>query len=249
MTNYNNELDDFENISMNQTIVTHHIFLVEDEPNIASFIKRGLEVKGYRVTVSNNGTEAWEILKAATFDLLILDIILPGLTGLEICHRFRDKYGYATPIIMLTALGTTDDIVKGLDAGADDYLPKPFQFRELEARVMALLRKTASHDAKQEILRFSDLELNLETKQASRNGVSIILTAKEYKLLEFLMHNNGRVLSRMTILENVWDLNFDTNTNVVDVYINYLRNKIDKDQELKLIHTVIGLGYVMRELA
>ncbi len=223
------------------------ILLVEDEPNISSFIKRGLEIKGYDISICANGADAWTKLQTEIFDLLILDIMLPDMSGLEICRQFRDKYGYAVPVILLTALGTTDDIVKGLDAGADDYLPKPFQFKELEARITALLRRAVKQNpSEQEILQYSDLQLNTQTKRASRHGKDVALTAKEYRLLEFLLNNKERVLSRTTILEYVWDLDFDTNTNLVDVYINYLRNKIDKDPQNKLIHTIIGLGYVLR---
>ena len=171
------------------------------------------------------------------------------MSGLELCKSYRQKFGYTTPIIMLTALSTTDDIVKGLDAGADDYITKPFKLTELEARIKALLRRSNISAEKQDadILQFSDLELNINTKQAVREENIINLTAKEYLLLEYFMNNPNRVLSRQTILENVWDINFDTNTNIVDVYVNYVRKKIQLTGTDKLIHTAIGLGYILKE--
>ena len=203
------------------------ILLVEDERNIASFIERGLHEFGHTVSVTHDGTTAWELLQHEAFDLLVLDIIMPGINGLDLCRQYRQKEGYQTPVIMLTALGTTEDIVKGLDAGADDYLVKPF--RETPA-----LQLTCN-----------DLVLDCNTRRAQRGEISIDLTVKEYRLLEYFMTHQGVVLSRLTLLKDVWDKNFDTNTNVVDVYVNYLRNKIDKDFDTKLIHTVVGMGYIM----
>jgi len=178
------------------------------------------------------------------FDLLILDIIMPKTDGLELCKLYRETYGYTTPIIMLTALGTTDDIVRGLDAGADDYLVKPFSFKELEARIKALSRRNQPDPISQ--LTCGDLILDCNTHTAERNGYKIDLTVKEYRLLKHFMLNQGVVLSRINLLKNVWDKNFDTNTNVVDVYVNYLRSKIDKDFDTKLLHTVMGVGYLMK---
>ena len=225
------------------------ILIVEDEQNISSFIQRGLSINGYDTEICNDGLQAWEKLQTSTFDIIIADIMMPFMSGLELCKAYRQKFGFATPIILLTALSTTDDIVNGLNAGADDYLTKPFKLVELEARIKALLRRSNTNTEKptNEILHFLDLELNTNTKQASRNGNIINLTAKEYLLLEFFMHNPNRVLSRQTILENVWDINFDTNTNIVDVYVNYIRNKIQPNGTNKLIHTVIGLGYILKE--
>ena len=225
------------------------ILLVEDEQNISSFIQRGLNITGYDTEVCNDALQAWEKLQTNTFDLIIADIVMPFMSGLELCEAYRQKFGFATPIILLTALSTTDDIVKGLSAGADDYLTKPFKLVELQARIKALLRRsnTIAENRNNEILRFSDLELNTNTKQAIRNSTLINLTAKEYLLLEYFMKMPNRVLSRQTILENVWDINFDTNTNIVDVYVNYLRNKIQPIGTNKLIHTVIGLGYILKE--
>lgn len=219
------------------------ILLVEDEINIASFIERGLREFGHTVTVIHDGTSGWELLQNEAFDLLILDIIMPGINGLDLCRQYRQREGYQTPVIMLTALGTTEDIVKGLDAGADDYLVKPFSFQELEARIKVLLRRGKENPVSQ--LTCNDLILDCNTRRAQRGDTTIDLTVKEYRLLEYFMSHQGVVLSRLTLLKDVWDKNFDTNTNVVDVYVNYLRNKIDKDFETKLIHTVVGTGYIM----
>ena len=220
------------------------ILLVEDERNIASFIERGLHEFGHTVSVTHDGTTAWELLQHEAFDLLVLDIIMPGINGLDLCRQYRQKEGYQTPVIMLTALGTTEDIVKGLDAGADDYLVKPFSFQELEARIKALLRRSGNESVHM-ALRCGDLVLDPPSHRAIRNGQVIDLTVKEYRLLEYFIQNQGTALSRMNLLKNVWDKDFDTNTNVVDVYVNYLRTKIDKDFDPKLIRTVVGVGYMI----
>ena len=217
--------------------------LVEDEVNIASFIERGLKEVGHTVSVANDGNSGWELIRQEVFDLLIIDIIMPGMNGLELCRLYRRQYGYLVPVIMLTALGTTEDIVKGLDAGADDYLVKPFSFQELEARIKAILRRGREDSARQLVC--DDLVLNCNSRRARRGEAEIDLTVKEYRLLEYFMTHQGLVLSRLTLLRDVWDKNFDTNTNVVDVYVNYLRGKIDKDFSKKLIHTVVGSGYIM----
>ena len=219
------------------------ILLVEDEVNIASFIERGLKEFGHTVSVANDGNSGWELIRQEVFDLLIIDIIMPGMNGLELCRLYRRQYGYLVPVIMLTALGTTEDIVKGLDAGADDYLVKPFSFQELEARIKAILRRGREDSARQLVC--DDLVLNCNSRRARRGEAEIDLTVKEYRLLEYFMTHQGLVLSRMTLLRDVWYKNFDTNTNVVDVYVNYLRGKIDKDFSKKLIHTVVGSGYIM----
>lgn len=225
------------------------ILIVEDEENISSFIQRGLEISGYHSEISNNGLEAWVKLQKSKFDIIIIDIMMPHMSGLELCNAYREKYGYKTPIILLTALSSTDDIVKGLSAGADDYLTKPFKIRELKARINALLRRfnDLSEEKSNSIIEFSDLKLNTDTKQAIRNSRIINLTAKEYLLLKHFMSNPNKVLSRQAILEKVWDLDFDTNTNIIDVYVNYIRNKIQPNNENKLLHTVIGLGYILKE--
>ena len=221
------------------------ITLVEDEINIASFIERGLREFGHEVSVVYDGNAGWELLQNESFDLLILDIIMPGMNGLELCRMYRQRFGYHSPVVMLTALGTTDDIVKGLDAGADDYLVKPFSFQELEARIKALLRRSKEVPVQQLVC--GDLILDCTLRRARRGNMDIDLTVKEYRLLEYFLLHQRAVLSRLTLLRDVWDKNFDTNTNVVDVYVNYLRAKIDKGFEDKLIHTVVGVGYMMTD--
>lgn len=221
------------------------IILVEDEINIASFIERGLREFGHEVSVVYDGNAGWELLQNESFDLLILDIIMPGMNGLELCRMYRQRFGYHSPVVMLTALGTTDDIVKGLDAGADDYLVKPFSFQELEARIKALLRRSKEVPVQQLVC--GDLILDCTLRRARGGNMDIDLTVKEYRLLEYFLLHQRAVLSRLTLLRDVWDKNFDTNTNVVDVYVNYLRAKIDKGFEDKLIHTVVGVGYMMTD--
>ena len=221
------------------------IILVEDEINIASFIERGIREFGHEVSVVYDGNAGWELLQNESFDLLILDIIMPGMNGLELCRMYRQRFGYHSPVVMLTALGTTDDIVKGLDAGADDYLVKPFSFQELEARIKALLRRSKEVPVQQLVC--GDLILDCTLRRARRGNMDIDLTVKEYRLLEYFLLHQRAVLSRLTLLRDVWDKNFDTNTNVVDVYVNYLRAKIDKGFEDKLIHTVVGVGYMMTD--
>ena len=219
------------------------ILLVENEVNIDSFIERGLKEFGHPVPVDNDGNSGWELIRQEVFDLLIIDIIMPGMNGLELCRLYRRQYACLVRGSMLTALGTTEDIVKGLDAGADDYLVKPFSFQELEARIKAILRRGREDSARQLVC--DDLVLNCNSRRARRGEAEIDLTVKEYRLLEYFMTHQGLVLSRLTLLRDVWDKNFDTNTNVVDVYVNYLRGKIDKDFSKKLIHTVVGSGYIM----
>ena len=221
------------------------IILVEDEINIASFNERGLREFGHEVSVVYDGNAGWELLQNESFDLLILDIIMPGMNGLELCRMYRQRFGYHSPVVMLTALGTTDDIVKGLDAGADDYLVKPFSFQELEARIKALLRRSKEVPVQQLVC--GDLILDCTLRRARRGNMDIDLTVKEYRLLEYFLLHQRAVLSRLTLLRDVWDKNFDTNTNVVDVYVNYLRAKIDKGFEDNLIHTVVGVGYMMTD--
>lgn len=191
------------------------IILVEDEINIASFIERGLREFGHEVSVVYDGNAGWELLQNESFDLLILDIIMPGMNGLELCRMYRQRFSYHSPVVMLTALGTTDDIVKGLDAGADDYLVKPFSFQELEARIKALLRRSKEVPVQQLVC--GDLILDCTLRRARRGNMDIDLTVKEYRLLEYFLLHQRAVLSRLTLLRDVWDKNFDTNTNVVDV--------------------------------
>jgi DNA-binding response OmpR family regulator len=186
-----------------------------------------------------------KIASEQKFDVILIDLMLPYANGLEICKKLRELQ-IQTPILMLTALGSTDDKVKGLDAGADDYLVKPFDFKELLARIRVLYKRTNNQNFESAILSIADLSLNTETKIVTRNEVTIDLTAKEFLLLEYFLKNKSRVISRKEIAEKVWGLNFDTGTNVIDVYINFLRKKIDKDFSLKLIHTIIGMGYTIR---
>lgn len=221
------------------------ILVVEDEVNIASFIERGLREFGHEVTVAHDGAAGWEIVRKQDFQLLILDIIMPRMDGLQLCRQYRQLYGFHAPVIMLTALGTTSDIVGGLDVGADDYLVKPFSFQELEARMKALLRRSEALAERPQSLSCGDLTLDTSARRASRAGTNIDLTVKEYRLLEYFIQNQRVALSRQNLLKHVWDKDFDTNTNVVDVYVNYLRAKIDKDFEHKLIRTVVGVGYLM----
>lgn len=221
------------------------VLLVEDEVNIASFIKRGLEEFGYDVTVAYDGESGWNEIQNGVFNLLIFDIIMPKISGLELCQRYREQFGYTTPVLLLTALGTTQNIVDGLNAGADDYVVKPFSFKELQARIAALLRRGSNNGAVTSEITYNDIVLNLSAHRAEREDVVIDLTVKECRLLKYFIHNHGVVLSREQLLKNVWDKNFNTNTNVVDVYVNYLRNKIDKGFSHKYIRTVVGVGYVM----
>lgn len=221
------------------------ILLVEDEVNIASFIERGLQEFGHEVKVAYDGQAGWELLQKEDFQLLVLDIIMPKMNGLQLCKQYRKLHGFQSPVIMLTALGTTDDIVNGLDAGADDYLVKPFSFQELEARIKALLRRSGAEQPDNGDLVCGELTLDRTSHRAVRGNVTIDLTVKEYRLLEYFIRNQGTAVSRLTLLKEVWDKNFDTNTNVVDVYVNYLRAKIDKDFDHKLIRTVVGVGYMI----
>ncbi|MDJ1506666.1 response regulator transcription factor [Xanthocytophaga agilis] len=224
-----------------------NILVVEDDERVAELIKRGLEEQGYSVTLAYDGQTGKRLIQQQEFTLVILDIILPKINGLELCQQIR-KIRSSLPIIMLTALGTTDDKVEGFDAGADDYLVKPFDLRELYVRIRARLNRS-SLDAQSLgfLLKYADLEVNVDTKTVTRSGKSIQLTPKEYKLLEYMMRNAGRLLTRTEIAEKVWDTFFDTGTNFIDVYINYLRKKIDKDFDVKLIHTKTGMGFIFRE--
>lgn len=219
------------------------ILIVEDERKVATFIKMGLEENSYVAEIANDGLTAEKMAQNTRYDLFILDIIIPGINGIELCKRLK-LINPNIPVLMLTALGTTDDKISGFDAGANDYLVKPFEFRELLARVKVLIKKPKVTASTSDILIVGDLELDLERKTARRSGAQIELTAKEFSLLEYFMRNPGRVLSRIDIAEKVWDIKFDFGTNVVDVYVNFLRKKIDKGHDKKLIHTRVGFGYV-----
>ncbi|MCX6217760.1 response regulator transcription factor [Spirosoma sp.] len=223
-----------------------HLLVVEDETKVALFIKKGLETQSLTVTVAADGREGKRLIGSERFDLVILDVNLPFVSGLELAEYIRAKNAQL-PILMLTALDSTTDKLMGFEAGADDYLAKPFDFLELVARVRALLRRSAPPEESQPILRLADLELDRQQKVARRAGRTIDLTAREFALLDYLLRNQGRVVSRVDIAEQVWDVGFDTGTNVIDVYVNYLRNKIDKGEPVKLIHTVVGFGYVLKE--
>ena len=220
------------------------ILVVEDEKKVASFIKRGLEEDNYQVSVTHDGVEGLKLALEEDFSLVILDVMLPKKDGLTVIKELRAA-GRHVPVLMLTARDTTEDIVSGLDAGSDDYLTKPFAFAELLARVRALLRR-GEQDRGAEIL-FADLRLDPVAHKVWRGGMEIDLTAKEYGLLEYMMRNPNTVLSRAMIAEHVWDYAFDSFTNIIDVYVNYLRKKVDKDYPVKLIHTVRGQGYILRE--
>jgi two-component system, OmpR family, copper resistance phosphate regulon response regulator CusR len=221
-----------------------NILIVEDEPKVTEFLKKGLEEQGYDIDIAFDGLTGEKLAGRNSYDILLLDVILPYINGYELCRRIREK-NQGVPIIMLTALGATDDKVTGFDAGADDYLVKPFEFKELIARIKALTKRTRNVYQSQGSLRVGDLVLDLQKKNARRGEQTIELTAREFALLEYLMRNRGRVLSRPEIASRIWEINFDTGTNVVDVYINILRKKIDRDFEEKLIHTKIGLGYYL----
>jgi two-component system, OmpR family, copper resistance phosphate regulon response regulator CusR len=223
------------------------ILIVEDEPKVAAFLKQGLEEQHYDVDVAFDGQMGVRLGINNNYDIMILDLILPYMNGLELCKKIREA-GKQTPILILTALGTTTDKISGFDAGADDYLVKPFEFLELLARIKALIKRSTGISQSSNTLKVADLVLDLNKKCAIRGNKTIDLTAKEFGLLEYLMRNKGRVVSRAAIAEKVWDINFDTGTNVVDVYVNILRKKVDKDFENKLIHTRIGMGYILKEI-
>lgn len=226
--------------------VKPRLLLVEDELKVATFIKKGLETQSYEAEIALTGQAGKLLLAQQSFDLAILDVNLPDISGLELAQYIRSRHKQL-PILMLTAMDTTADKLLGFEAGADDYLVKPFDFLELLARIKALLRRSENNNDSDRMLRVADLELDLHERVARRMGKTIDLTAREYTLLEYLMKNAGRVVSRVDIAEQVWEVGFDTGTNVIDVYISYLRAKIDKDSPVKLIHTLVGMGYVLKE--
>jgi len=223
------------------------ILIVEDEPKVASFIKKGLEDSNYEAEIAYDGLSAYKLASQYHFDLFILDVIIPGITGLDLCKKLKDL-NQDIPVLMLTALGTTDDKLFGFDAGADDYMIKPFEFRELLARIRVLLKSANKVSDQSNKLIYRDLELDLNRKTVKRGIAQMELTAKEFSLLEFFMRNNGRLLSRNDIAKKVWDVSFDSGTNVVDVYVNFLRKKIDKGFDKILIHTKVGFGYIFGDL-
>ena len=219
------------------------LLVVEDNPKMARIIRQGLIENGYAVDIAHDGQDGEQMAATELYDAIILDVMLPGQDGMQACANLRRRR-VTTPILMLTALSTTGDKVKGLDAGADDYLTKPFEFDELLARVRALLRR--GHAQSGSNLTFADLEMDLLARKVTRAERKIRLTAKEFALLEYFMRNPNRVLSRTSIGEHVWDMNFDSDSNVIDVYVSMLRRKMDKGFEQRFIHTVIGTGYVLQ---
>ncbi len=219
------------------------LLVVEDERKVAAFIKRGLEEEGLSVDLASDGRQGLQMALERIHDLLILDINLPEIDGLSVLRRLREKQ-VTTPVLLLTVRATIEDKVLGFDTGADDYLVKPFAFEELVARVRALLRRKV--DLAPQVLQVADLSLNTSTRRALRGSQEIELTAREFSLLEYFMRNAGRVLTRTMIADRVWGYDFDTGSNVIDVYVNYLRNKIDSDHDAKLLQTVRGVGYVLK---
>lgn len=221
------------------------ILVIEDEVKTLQLIKQGLEEQQWEVEVAYDGLMGFKLATREEYTLIISDIILPGINGLDLCRQLRLAH-VSTPILLLTALGTTDDKILGLDAGADDYLVKPFEFRELMARVRALTRRTSRSIHTENVLKIADLSMDLTTKSVLRAGKEITLTAKEFVLLEYFLRHQGRVISKVELAEKIWDVTFDTGTNVIEVYMNFLRKKIDKDFSIKLLHTQIGMGYVLK---
>ncbi len=226
----------------------HRILVVEDEQRVANVIKRGLEEYDFIVDIAFDGLIGKSMARNAKYDVILLDVNLPIINGYELCKDIRTYNSYV-PILMLTAMGSSDNKLDGFEAGADDYILKPFEFKELIARIKVFLKR--SHNSKdlktEKKLVVADLELNLETKKVIRAGKKIELTSKEYQLLEYFIRNKGIVISRSEIAEKIWEITFNTGTNVIDVYINYLRKKIDKDFDKKLIHTKVGLGYYLTD--
>ncbi|HLL42035.1 MAG TPA: response regulator transcription factor [Segetibacter sp.] len=223
------------------------ILIVEDEQKIADTLKLGLTENGFYVEVAYDGNIGYKLFQSHNYNLIVLDINLPGINGYDFCKMVRAQNA-EIPIIMLTALSSLGDKIDGYDAGADDYLIKPFEFRELMMKIRVLLKRTMHQNIPMgTILRAADLEMNLDSKEVKRENTVINLTAKEFQLLEYLLRNKNRLVSRADIAINVWNIDFDTNTNVIDVYINYVRNKVDKPFEHKLIQTHVGTGYILKE--
>ena len=222
------------------------ILVVEDEAHVVSVIRRTLDEAGYEVSVAMDGNTGYQMAKMNEFDLLVLDIMMPGMNGLELCRKLRNEKFYS-PILMLTALNSTENIVAGLDSGADDYLPKPFHFNELLARIRSLIRRNQTEILPAtKLLSAGGLTLDPDAKQVSYNTGPINLTATEFRLLEYFLRNKSRVVSRQDLLESVWGIDFNMSTNVVDVYVNYLRKKLDKAGADKMIHTQVGMGYILK---
>lgn len=221
------------------------ILLIEDEPKTVQSLKQGLEENHYAVEVAYDGLLARQLATRNTYQLIISDIIIPGMNGIELCKELR-SLGIQTPILMLTALSTTDDKLIGFEAGADDYLAKPFDFKEFLARVKALIKRSNQTILEAQTLRFADLEMDLTSHLVSRSGQSINLTSKEFQLLEYFLRNQEKVLSKAEIAENIWEVEDENSSNLIEVYVNYLRKKVDKGFSSKLIHTQFGMGYILR---
>lgn len=224
---------------------TLRILVVEDEPKVAAFLQKGLEETGYQVDVAYDGRLGEKMLLVNPYNLAILDVNLPFQDGLQLCRKIRQQKPNLF-VILLTALSSVDDKIQGFDSGADDYLAKPFEFKELVARIKALSKRMNGQANADDKLKVANLEIDLKTKTVWRDATRIDLTPKEYALLEYMTRNQGRLLTRLDIAQNVWDINFDTGTNVIDVYINFLRKKIDRQFSPKLIHTQVGMGYILK---
>jgi DNA-binding response OmpR family regulator len=222
------------------------ILIVEDHVKMADSISKGLEENGFKTQVAYDGFIGKRLADANDYNLMILDVNLPQINGYELCAGIRLK-NPDVPIIMLTALGSTEDKLLGFEKGADDYIVKPFEFRELLARIKALLKRSQADQQSHTILKVADLVIDLDSKSVSRGDHPIELTAKEFSLLEYLVRNKGKVISKADIAEKIWNINFDTGTNVIEVYVNFLRKKIDRNYPVKLIHTQIGMGYILKE--
>lgn len=221
------------------------VLIIEDEVKTVQSLKKGLEEHQMVVAYAHDGLSGKRLAEAGSFDVIISDVVMPKMTGFELVKNLRES-GVETPILLLTAMGATDDKVTGFEAGADDYLVKPFEFKELLVRIRALARRGKEGVLPKSILSFADLEMNLDAKTCHRSGKKIDLTPKEFALIEYLIRNQGRVVSKAEIADKVWDINFDTGTNVIEVYVSYLRNKLDRPFDKKLIHTMFGLGYVLK---
>jgi two-component system copper resistance phosphate regulon response regulator CusR len=223
------------------------ILIVEDEKKIADTLKYGLDEVGFNVEVAYDGKLGYHLFCANDFDIIILDINLPEINGYELCKLIRDQNRHI-PVLMLTSMSALNDKIEGYESGADDYMIKPFEFKELLLKIKSLLKRTTGKNLPiGNILKAADLEMNLDSKEVKRSARVINLTAKEFQLLEYLLRNKNRLVSRVDIAINVWDIDFETNTNVIDVYISYLRNKVDKHFEQKLIQTHVGMGYILKD--
>jgi two-component system copper resistance phosphate regulon response regulator CusR len=222
------------------------ILLIEDEPKTVQSLKQGLEENNYDVSIAYDGHMGKQLALAHTYQLIVSDIIIPGINGLDLCRELRAQ-GIQTPILMLTALSTTDDKLNGFEAGADDYLPKPFDFKEFLARVKALIKRSNQTILDAQILKFADLEMDLNSSLVSRAGQMIHLTSKEFQLLEYFLRNQEKVISKAEIAENIWEVEDENSSNLIEVYVNYLRKKVDKGFSSKLIHTQFGMGYILRQ--